>query len=254
MFSEHPLNVVDVEPDTFLPEGRAVRANNSLLWWARAWRFFLDAPGTWLLMGLTFLAICIFLNASIFLSLLVLPFSMLCTGGVVLGCDALHRGGRLHWAHLFAGCQQKFSSLICLGLVILGLSALAIGAAILPFALSSLPLFFAKSTTWSDLIAVMGYFVLWLGLATVLLLPVVMAAWFSAALVVKNNYGVGRALVVSLKACAKNWRTFSLHALLLFVFGLAASIPLGLGFLVLLPVLSISVYTSYRDVFYQSTL
>jgi hypothetical protein len=42
------------------------------------------------------------------------------------------------------------------------------------------------------------------------------------------------------------------YGVLLFVFAVLATIPLGLGWLVLGPVVTASVYASYRDVFYES--
>ena len=43
---------------------------------------------------------------------------------------------------------------------------------------------------------------------------------------------------------------FTLYSLVLLVLAVIAAIPLGLGFLVLIPVAIASIYAAYRDIFF----
>jgi uncharacterized membrane protein len=79
--------------------------------------------------------------------------------------------------------------------------------------------------------------------------PLYMATWFAPALIVSHDLAPAAALKASFYACLKNWLPFLVYGVVLLVLGLAAAIPLGLGYLVLVPVLVASVYTSYRDIF-----
>jgi uncharacterized membrane protein len=83
-------------------------------------------------------------------------------------------------------------------------------------------------------------------------IPLYMALWFSYPLIVLNDFGVGQALKTSFFACLKNILPFLLYGILMFLIAIVASIPLGLGWLLLGPVLLASLYTSYRDIFYSA--
>jgi uncharacterized membrane protein len=48
----------------------------------------------------------------------------------------------------------------------------------------------------------------------------------------------------------KNILPFLIYGLISLGFGILASIPLGLGWLVLAPVIGTSIYTSYRDIYF----
>jgi uncharacterized membrane protein len=50
-------------------------------------------------------------------------------------------------------------------------------------------------------------------------------------------------------ACLKNMVPFLLYGVIAFLLAMLASIPFGLGWLVLGPVLAASLYTGYRDIF-----
>jgi uncharacterized membrane protein len=86
-------------------------------------------------------------------------------------------------------------------------------------------------------------------LALALSVPLFMAIWFAPALVVFNNMQPVQALKASFNACLKNMVPFLVYGLITMVLCFFAALPVGLGFLVLGPVLSGSVYASYRDIF-----
>jgi uncharacterized membrane protein len=78
-----------------------------------------------------------------------------------------------------------------------------------------------------------------------------MAIWFAPPLVVFHEQGAGEAMKNSFIACLKNIVPFIVYSVILFVAAILASIPFGLGWLVLGPVVAASLYTSYRDVFFE---
>jgi uncharacterized membrane protein len=80
-------------------------------------------------------------------------------------------------------------------------------------------------------------------------MPLYMATWFAPALIVLQDLSVGAALKASFFACLRNWLPFLVYGLALMVLGVVAAIPAGLGYLVLIPVLTASVYTAYLDIF-----
>ena len=88
------------------------------------------------------------------------------------------------------------------------------------------------------------------GLLTLLLgAPLLMAVWFAPALVYFNGLQPVAALKASFDACLKNWLVATIFGLITLVLCFFAALPMGLGFLVLLPVLYGALYASYRDIF-----
>jgi uncharacterized membrane protein len=75
------------------------------------------------------------------------------------------------------------------------------------------------------------------------------ALWFAPALVVFRQMPPVDAVMTSLRAVFKNVLPFLIYGVIQLVLAVVASIPFGLGWLVLLPVMLLTVYVSYRDVF-----
>ena len=51
--------------------------------------------------------------------------------------------------------------------------------------------------------------------------------------------------------CLRNFMPFLTYGVVLLVAALVASIPLGLGWLILGPVMAASIYTAYRDIYFS---
>jgi uncharacterized membrane protein len=79
-----------------------------------------------------------------------------------------------------------------------------------------------------------------------------MALLFVPPLVVLNDAEVLPALRTSFIACLKNVVPFLVWGVAGLVLAILAAIPLLLGWLLLGPVLGVSLYLSYRDIFYEA--
>jgi len=77
----------------------------------------------------------------------------------------------------------------------------------------------------------------------------VMAMQFATALVLFNNAAPVDALKSSLQACLRNILPLSVYGAIMLLFALVASLPMMLGWLVLLPLMIASTYAAYRDLF-----
>jgi uncharacterized membrane protein len=60
------------------------------------------------------------------------------------------------------------------------------------------------------------------------------------------------AMKASFRGCLRNWLPFLVYGVIAFILALLATLPAGLGWLVLLPVLTGSVYAGYKDIFLQA--
>jgi uncharacterized membrane protein len=177
----------------------------------------------------------------------------LLSAGLLLGCDAVRRGGRLEVGHIFAGFQHPHSA----RLLILGALSLAAGVVfgIIMVAIMGAGLGLAMlgggQPTPEQLAPFATTILLGVLVVTALSVPWMMAVWFAVPLIVFNGVGVADALKTSFFACLKNVLPFLIWGIAVLVLSIVATIPLLLGWLLLGPMLWASMYLIYRDVFYD---
>jgi len=64
-----------------------------------------------------------------------------------------------------------------------------------------------------------------------------------------HDLGAVEAMKQSFTGCLRNIVPFLVYGIIGFLLAIVASIPLGLGWLVLAPVLAASIYTGYRNIY-----
>lgn len=238
-------------PTNFTPGGQSRPAGNGWSWIAEGWRTFMKAPGTWIAIAIVLFVIFFVLAfipfiGGIALSLLAPVF----VAGLMLGCRALDEGAPLEFRHLFAGFRTQFGNLVAVGAIYLGLSF-----AIMLFVglVTGAGMFAFFSFGGAQNPAAMGgaFTTMMLGMLIALLLfvPLAMAMWFAAPLVVLNQLGPVDAMKQSFTGALRNIVPFLLYGVVTFILAIVASIPVGLGWLVLTPVLAASIYAGYRDIY-----
>jgi uncharacterized membrane protein len=237
---------------TFIPGGRGVAGGRGMAWITEGWGLFRQSPGLWI--GITIVATLIFVVLAFipFLgSIATTVLGPVFAGGIMLGCRALDEGGELEFSHLFAGFREKLGTLAAIGglylagvVVLMVLVAVVFGAGI--FAAVGMG---GEQADPGTLFATMGLGIL---VMLALMLPLVMAVWFAAPLAVLQHQGAFDAMKGSFAGCLKNIVPFLLYGIVMLVLSVVASIPLLLGWLVLGPVLAASVYTAFRDIYFQA--
>jgi uncharacterized membrane protein len=242
------------ESDPFLVEksdgdeyGRVVDAGRPIEWLKGGWELFAKNPGLWVGIGLVIMIVVLLGMIPMIGSLLVTFLMPILGAGLLLGCKALRDGGELRFDHLFAGFQQNTGNLVMIGVlslfgfIAIGVVTVVIGGGA---ALSGVVMGDASGLG----MALVGLMVAAL-VALALSVPLSMAIWFAPALVVFKNMLPIPAMKASFFACLKNTLPFLVYGLVVVVLAIVASIPLGLGWLLLVPVLICSHYTSYVDLF-----
>jgi hypothetical protein len=231
--------------------GRAVDAGQGWAWITGGFELFKKQPGMWIgLVVVWFVIIFVLALIPILGALAMFLLMPVFFGGLMLGCQTLARGGSLEMGHLFAGFKTQTANLVVLG-------ALAIGGWIVVmipvFLIVGAGAFFgAMSGDPAGAAAAGGSFLIaWL-LAMGLSILIYMALWFAPALVVLRGVAPVAAIQQSFFACLKNIVPFLIYGIITLVLSIVATIPLGLGWLVLGPVMIASVYTGYRDIFGES--
>jgi len=230
-----------------LPIGRAVD------WLKEGWGLFMQAPGLWILIYLTFFGIMLAAAFFPLVGSLVqnLLFPVL-VGGLAMGCDAMRRGQPLEFAHLFAGFSRNSSQLFMLGVLYTAAMLVMLLIAFVPTVGLSGGMALFGGGDPDALAAALGL-PLMLGLLIYLALavPMLMAIWFAPHLVILNDVPPVEALKLSFFGCLKNILPFLLYGILTFLLAIVATLPLLLGWLVLMPWLMTSTFSAYRDIYYN---
>lgn len=233
--------------------GRVNPAGAGVTWIGEGWRLFVKAPLMWIV------AIVIVFVAAVVMSLVPIvgsiAFQLLnacITAGFVVACRSLERGGDFELDHLFAGFKPPhFFNLVLIGLFFLIGGLILLGVFAVFAGLSVMTAFVTGST--GDAVTAMaasGVAIL-LGLLVMLalLVPLLAAYWFAPALVIMHGMGPWDAMKASFFGCFRNIVAFLIYGIVMCVLAIVASIPLGLGFLVWIPVAIASTYAAYRAIF-----
>lgn len=234
-------------------EARKVKALHGWMWISHGWWLFKKSPLLWMVLAaIGFVGMFGIATIPVVgdpLSTLMFPALL---AGYMLGCHALAQGEELELVHLFAGFQKHASRLVTLGginlvaqLLILGIMMITGGAALVSLmmdggAAASDPSVLAQALVGAGFAIVLG-----MTLFTLLLI----AMQFAPMLVIFRNLAPVPAMRTSLQAVMRNWLPMTVYALLLLPFAILASLPMMLGWLVLLPVIITSTYAIYRDLF-----
>jgi uncharacterized membrane protein len=235
------------------PAFRRVNAGRGGDWWSTAWKLMFErgAAGVWIVMTLIVIIICgplhlVPLLGSIAAQIIWFVFA----GGLMLAARKTEQGTSPAVGDLFSGFGPSLGPLALVAvlvmvgvLLVFGVLAMAgisaVVGAVTGFATGNLAAL-ASLGAASLLLLLVGL---------LLLLPIGMAAWLAPALVVFRQQAPFEALKTSLAACWANLSALTLYGLLWIGFAVIASIPLGLGWLVLAPLMVLSTYAAYRDLF-----
>jgi uncharacterized membrane protein len=234
-----------------IPDGRKVPAGHGWEWLAAGWDLFKRNPGTWILIGLIFFGI-LMLSSWVpvigFVASSVLSPVLL--GGAMLGCASLEQGGSIEVSHLFAGFREKTTPLVMVGVLYLaGLVAILLVVGVM-FGFSMIPVFLGQAQP--DVGAALQIFMLAVLVTLALSIPLWMALWFAAPLVMLHDMKPVDAFKASFLGCIKNIVPFLIYGLISLLAMIVATLPLFLGWLLLGPVLIGSIYAGYRDIFTET--
>lgn len=228
---------------------RSVPASHGWQWIKSAFSLFRQNILIWIVLSLGVILIGALLGmvpliGSLFFQLIAPAL----TAGLMIGCRTQQQGEKLEIAHLFAAFKTHGTQLITVGgiyltgmLIIAGIVGLIGGESLIRAITSGHPS--------AETIAMPPVSMLPVLVGMLLLLPLLMAYWFAPALVVFGNLTPINAMKASFAASIANVNAFLVYGLSLFVLFILATLPLMLGFLVMIPIAFITYYTAFEDVF-----
>ncbi len=228
----------------------SVGAGHGWSWLVQGWQLFTREPGLLIAMFLTMIGIQIVLS---FIPVIGQLASMLLapaiTGGVIYSAQVLDQGNKLEYGDMFQAFKQegKLGPMVMLGVVslvlmIIAIIPMAIGmAGVMELAdnpeLANDPLAIMASASGAVLV-----------MATIIMI-MIMLMFYATPLVMLRDVAVGDALKASFSACLRNILPLTWYGLIATLLAIVATIPAGVGLLVLAPVMMMSQYASYKDIF-----
>jgi len=241
---------------------RKVSAGQGWQWYVEGWRLFLTRPGT------LYLVLILFLLVQLAITIVPLVGSIVATliapamiGGVYLvldrirqirsdmRVDALAREQSISAGLLFEGLKHPSRRKPFLVLGVLSLLFNLLLASVLISAIS-MPMDPEAIENQEQLVqalmaAPMGIWLLLIGLWAAYM----MAMTFAIPLVALREASATEAIKASIGAILGNIMPFLLYGLIGFGLMMVAMIPMGLGFIILIPVLFASVFSAFIDLF-----
>lgn len=239
-------------PDTV--QARVLDAGRGWAWWSEAWNLFMRSALLWIALALILIvAVAVIGIVPLLGSLATAVLMPALIAGWMIAAHKVEGGGALEVGDLLAGFQgERLSPLLVLG-------ALAAAATVLMFTVTFA---LGAGAVWSiasgggmrtggmrGMMPAMGMSLIALLVFLVFALLVTAAMWFAPALVVFRRVAPLDAVKASFAAVLKNVLPFLLYGVVQIGLSIVASIPFALGWLVLMPVMLLTVYVSYRDVF-----
>jgi uncharacterized membrane protein len=225
-------------------------------WISEGWALFKTAPGHWILLLLIWIGIqCALSVVPLLGSLAGLLLGPAFSVGLLAFAHGMASGEAADIGKFFAGFKDKFAPLLVLALIYFGLMCVVILAGVIlavimlggsSFLHTANPeLAVRAALTGADALT----FILVFLLVFAALLLVNTAYWFAPGLVFFADQQAGAALKQSFMACLRNWLPLLIFSLIALALGILGAIPLGLGLLVVVPVLVAGNYFTFRDFF-----
>lgn len=241
-----------LKPAAFSGEPRVAPPDNAFNWLRQGWAAFIANPGLWLAITIVFLVIFFGLQIVPVIGALAANLLMpVLTAGMLHAVKRLGDEGTFEINDLFAGFKRNTGPLIMLGVIymagwlVIGLLVMVlVGGSIAGGIMAGM----AGQPGMGTGIGLGGILVASV-LSLLLGAPLLMAVWFAPALVYFNDMAPVAALKASFSANLKNWLVMLVFGLIVLVLCFFAMLPMGLGFLVLMPVLYAALYASYKDIF-----
>lgn len=232
-------------------EARIVSGDEGWRWYVCAWKLFVRNPGILVGQTLVLLLIAVALNLVPLIGGLALALiTPVLAGGWYYTLGELDSGANIGLTDVFEGFRNKqwTGPLIVLGVAILAAEVLLGLTAVGVLGLT----FFADPTTLQGGAAnlTLGFGgLIALVIALTLAAAIFAAMFYAIPLVIFQSMAPIAALRSSFWAGIRNWLPLLVFGLIYLVLAILAAIPLGLGFLVLIPLSVCAAFCSYKAIY-----
>jgi uncharacterized membrane protein len=242
------------ELGALVSNGRSRPVGSGWTWIVRGWQLFKAQPLMWFVVLIVFIVVSVVVQIiPVIGPILGFLFGPALFAGIFIAARNVDQGAPLTVGVVFAGFRERLGSLVLLALVQM-LLFVAIGVVMYLVFGAQLMMIAGVLMTGKAAGAFAGVLGAFAGVLLMFLLllgPVLAATYFATPLVALGGVGPVSAVTMSLIGCLKNILPFIVYTVGVVVLAIVASIPFLLGWILLLPVLMLSFYGAYRDIFHE---
>jgi uncharacterized membrane protein len=226
---------------------RTVPAKQGAQWIADGWALFRLHPWIWIALGALDLVISLILDAIPYANTLTSVFTILWTGGMIFAAERCRTTSFVRIGDVFDGMRGRFQPLFTAGLfaflvtIVCDLAGSRASEG-LSLVLKSVP----SQQPGGALLSVPWLLVL---IYVVVAVSGAMALWLAPPLIVLTDATPIDALKLSLAAAYRNIGSTLVYGLIVAGFVIASIVTLGLGLLVIVPLVYLSTFAACRDIF-----
>lgn len=179
-------------------------------------------------------------------NLLYMLFSMVLAAGYMMVAHNAFRYGSIRFNDFFEGFRHQMGQLVLAEVIYF---AISLGVILFVVLGGALTIGLGSSFSGLDNVETLLLVLFWSLVLVALMLPLMMLALFAAPLVFFHQLPAWEALKLSLRGCWRNVWPLSWWGLIALLLLLLGTLMLLVGLLVIVPVLSYSLYMAYRDIF-----
>lgn len=248
--------------DLGLQPPRNVGIARGFQWYKEGFQYFSRSPGTWLMITVVFIVLIVLV------SLIPMPNEQFTLGNVVdtfllaglmTGLYSLDKTGKLGVEHLFAAFKHPMrTQLLIVGLISFVLYGI-ISYALVHDELLEFQAVMQQSgegqpsqASIEEIMMATKTFYFAVFKMSLLSIPVMMLFWFTAPLIILHRVNALQAMKLSFLGCFYNTPAFIVYILLGVLLAIFATLLLGLGWFVLLPVVIASQFVAWKDIYTAS--
>lgn len=229
-----------------------VAAGRGWQWVVEGFLIFRKAPLIWIVLcmiltgiGLTLSLVPVAGEIALYLA------SPVFAAGLMQGCRDLEQGGELELAHLFMGFRKDSKQLLSVGAVYLLGQMLILGIMIAFGGDTMTKIFFGTGDIDPATLppAVMNRVTLAMLVGMAVSVPLMMMIWFAPMLVIFRGLQAKIAMRLSFYACLRNMLPFLVFGGIFLAMAFLSVLTLGLGLMLMIPMMFTSSYACYMDIF-----
>lgn len=231
---------------TLLAEPRALSAGSAFTWIKEGWALYKQNKALWILLVLIgFFAPIVFELAPVIGPIFSICFTVVFSAGLLWGVQQTAYQGTFGFKDIgvIFGDNKKSGTLLLLYLINILCFGLVLLFILSPMIIMESLGIVADQGTKDTLTTIM------LTLGALLFLIVLMLFWFTTTLVTLHNASLLQALRLSFQGAWRNILPLILYILTLVVLGILGTIPVLLGWFVVIPLYFCSWYAAYRQIY-----
>ncbi|MGD8588753.1 MAG: BPSS1780 family membrane protein [Chromatiales bacterium] len=232
---------------------KGVPTGHGWAWLVKGWWHFKQNPIAWMVGMVVWFLIAIVVGLIPVIGSIVLNlFTPVIVAGFIIGCRAQDEGEDFTINHIFAGFSNNMGQLVLVGLIYFG--AVFLLTIVLMVGFSGMISMQAMGSENPDAMMAMLLspgFLIALLLGFLMMIPLMMAYMFAPALVALDDMKALAAMKLSFIGCLKNLLPLTVYGLVAMLLIMIGSLTFGLGLLIVLPVITASIYSAYRDIYFE---